>query len=243
MLRLRMPSATTVVAFIAGITVATAGTAGAARLITGKQIKNGSITQADLAKQIRSQLAKAGTPGPRGRRGVRGAAGAAGAAGPAGPPGGPQQLVKDANGAVVGTLLGASVGGTATVARDGGIWLYQSDGKLSGADDPGIYYKQSDCSGPAYLQSSEKTPVLLGRYRGARRYVSRPVANYELQAASAWQVAADTQEEKVSGLQLYYNGQQNGSTVCTVGSAFTGGLLTLTPVTAPPDFSPPLSIG
>ncbi len=46
-----------VLAFVLGLLIATAGTAGAARLITGKQIKDGSITSKDLSKALRKTLA------------------------------------------------------------------------------------------------------------------------------------------------------------------------------------------
>ena len=58
-----------VLTFILGLVVATAGTATAARLITGKQIKDGTISQKDLSKAVRAQLAKTGIPGPPGPTG------------------------------------------------------------------------------------------------------------------------------------------------------------------------------
>ena len=63
-------------AFLLGLLVATAGTATAAKLITGKQIKDGSITASDLSKAVRAQLAKAGERGPAGAPGAKGDAGA-----------------------------------------------------------------------------------------------------------------------------------------------------------------------
>lgn len=75
--------------FILGLLVATAATAGAASLITGKQIKDGSIAKKDLAKAVRAQLAKAGRAGPKGAPGAKGDAGPKGDPGPAtGPAGG-----------------------------------------------------------------------------------------------------------------------------------------------------------
>ena len=59
-------------AFVLGLVIATAGTATAARLITGKQIKDGSVASRDLSKSVRSQLSKPGVPGPRGLRGEAG---------------------------------------------------------------------------------------------------------------------------------------------------------------------------
>ena len=96
------PSPSMVVALIA-LAVAGAGGATAATLITGAQIKNGSITGADVkdnsltAKDIKGQLqgpqgatgaqGPAGTAGAKGDAGVPGPAGAAGAKGDAGVPG------------------------------------------------------------------------------------------------------------------------------------------------------------
>lgn len=62
------------------IAVVIAGSAGAARMITGGQIKNGSIGLADLSSGARAAL--------RGQRGLPGQAGPAGPSGPAGPVGG-----------------------------------------------------------------------------------------------------------------------------------------------------------
>ena len=59
-------------AFLLGLLIATAGTATAAKLITGKQIKDGSISSKDLSTAVRAQLAKAGVPGPKGDKGEPG---------------------------------------------------------------------------------------------------------------------------------------------------------------------------
>ena len=53
-------------AFLLGLLIATAGTATAAKLITGKQIKDGSISAKDLSKAVRAQLARTSTPGSKG---------------------------------------------------------------------------------------------------------------------------------------------------------------------------------
>ena len=60
------------VAFLLGLLIATAGTATAARLITGKQIKDGTIASKDLSKAVRAQLKKSGTAGRAGSPGVKG---------------------------------------------------------------------------------------------------------------------------------------------------------------------------
>ena len=75
-----------VLAFVLGVLVASAGTATAAKLLTGKQIKNGSIARKDLSTGVRAELSESAKPGPQGP---------AGPAGPQGPAG-----AKGANGAV-----------------------------------------------------------------------------------------------------------------------------------------------
>ena len=72
-------------AFLLGLLIATAGTATAAKLITGKQIKDGSISSRDLSKAVRAQLAKAGVSGPKGDAGPPGAKGDPGVKGDPGP--------------------------------------------------------------------------------------------------------------------------------------------------------------
>lgn len=73
------------VAFVLGVLIATAGTATAAKLITGKQIKDGSITAKDFSKAVRAELAKARVPGPAGATGATGTTGATGSQGIPGP--------------------------------------------------------------------------------------------------------------------------------------------------------------
>lgn len=70
-------------AFLVGLVVATAGTATAAKLITGKQIKDGSVAEKDLSKAVRAKLGRVAAAGPQGGQGVAGAQGPAGPAGPA----------------------------------------------------------------------------------------------------------------------------------------------------------------
>ncbi len=74
-------------AFILGLLIASAGTATAAKLITGKQIKDGSIGAKDLSKAVQVQLQKAGVSGPVGAPGSKGEPGAGGVRGPKGDPG------------------------------------------------------------------------------------------------------------------------------------------------------------
>lgn len=84
----RRPSPGAVVAVVA-VVLASAGSATAARVITGKQIKNSSITSADVKN--RSLLGGDFKPGelPAGARGPQGATGAQGPPGTPGAPGAP----------------------------------------------------------------------------------------------------------------------------------------------------------
>lgn len=74
-------------AFCVGVVIATAATAGAAGLITGKQIKRGTITARNLSPALRKQIAKAGKPGSQGQRGEQGPQGVPGTNGQDGAPG------------------------------------------------------------------------------------------------------------------------------------------------------------
>lgn len=85
----RLTSLSKYVALFAALAVVGAGTATAAKLITGKQIKNASITGKDLrAKSVAAKHlnpgAKAALQGPAGPQGATGAAGATGPTGPQG---------------------------------------------------------------------------------------------------------------------------------------------------------------
>ncbi|MCU0308812.1 MAG: hypothetical protein MUE51_13800 [Thermoleophilia bacterium] len=87
---MKRPSASMVVA-VTALSVALGGTATAAKLITGAQIRNGTITRADLAPSLRADLARPAVQsvaGPQGLPGPAGPQGPAGAPGPAGVNGG-----------------------------------------------------------------------------------------------------------------------------------------------------------
>ena len=71
-------------AFMLGLVIATAATATAAKLITGSQIKDGSISSKDLSRTVRAQLRKAGVRGLPGVQGAQGLQGAKGDLGPSG---------------------------------------------------------------------------------------------------------------------------------------------------------------
>lgn len=70
-----------VVALVA-VVLSVSGSAVAAKLITGKQIKNGTITKADLSKALQARLQATAQPGATGAKGDTGPKGDAGAPGP-----------------------------------------------------------------------------------------------------------------------------------------------------------------
>jgi hypothetical protein len=76
--------AAVVAAIVSAVVASATATAGTMALITGAQIKNGSVQLADL-----SPRAKRALRGQRGPRGLRGFTGPPGAQGPAGAPGAP----------------------------------------------------------------------------------------------------------------------------------------------------------
>jgi hypothetical protein len=79
----------TVIILVAALFVVLTGTATAAKLITGAQIKDGSIGLVDLsAKAKRALKGKQGPAGPQGLQGPAGAPGVSGAQGVPGPAGG-----------------------------------------------------------------------------------------------------------------------------------------------------------
>lgn len=112
-----------IVTFVIGVVVASAATAGAASLITGKQIKNGTISAKDLSKAVRQQLAKAGRPGAVGPQGLAGPTGPTGRTGPAGSPDtGTQVLTK------LATVDGAGSGLDADLFRGQSPAAFQKRG-------------------------------------------------------------------------------------------------------------------
>ena len=135
-------------AFMLGLVIAAAGTATAASLITGRQIKDGTITRRDLAKALQRQLAAAGARGPAGPAGAPGAAGAQGAPGVTGPPG-PALPVRDGAGASLGQFVSlVNATSTWTVLRDGGLYDYAADGTLQHHGD--VVFRSLDCTGTPY---------------------------------------------------------------------------------------------
>ena len=115
--------------FVLGLAIATAGSATAARLITGKQVKDGSITAKDLSKSLRRQIARTGVTGP---------AGPQGAAGPSGPAAGYTKAEADARFLAIGATGAdaAKLGGKAPgdYVQGGGFSLFNETSASRGAD-------------------------------------------------------------------------------------------------------------
>jgi hypothetical protein len=164
------------IAFVAGLVLACAGTATAAKLITGKQIKDGTITSKDLSKAVQAQLAKAGAAGPAGAAGAQGEPGAKGAAGEPGPAG-PAGL----SGVEVKTMIQAvTSGGTGagTVACPPGKVVLSGGVTVAGGG-----------AGTSYVQRSAPTKVGFDK-DGKPVVFSYPVDG---QPANGWEFQAVNQ--------------------------------------------------
>lgn len=97
----RRPTPALIIAIVA-VVLALTGSAIAATVITGNQIKNGSIGLKDLSKKARKALK--GQKGQRGARGAQGPTGTAGTPGVAGTPGAPGEAVGYAMITAAGTV-------------------------------------------------------------------------------------------------------------------------------------------
>jgi hypothetical protein len=161
------------IAFVAGLVLACAGTATAAKLITGKQIKDGTITSKDLSKAVQAQLAKAGAAGPAGPAGASGEPGAPGPAGPTGPAGLAGVEVKSMIQAVAAGATGAG-----TVACPAGKVVLSGGVTVAGGG-----------AGTSYVQRSAPAKVGFGA-DGKPNVYSYPVDG---QPANGWEFQAVNQ--------------------------------------------------
>lgn len=125
-----IPSSSMVVAVIA-LLVAMSGSAVAASLITGEQIKDGTIQTKDLSKKTRVKLASAsgGERGPAGPSGQQGERGANGSAGQNGRDGVSQALVRR-----VENEVGAHSSGVAVAHCLSGEEAIGGGGSIDGVD-------------------------------------------------------------------------------------------------------------
>ena len=175
------------------------------------------------------------TVGPAGQNGTNGTNGTAG-------PPGPVINLHDAGGAVVGQFLAVfSEGGLRfMVLRDGGVWEYLGSGALNPFTGPPDF-TTADCTGTAYLYvpNAFTTQTWLTLTGGSYRVTYRTANSGVFGAARAWKSSGTTQP--VTATQLY---RRNDTGTCqTDGAPFTGDLVVMDEVTAPPDFAGPLTIG
>jgi hypothetical protein len=134
----------TAVAFLLGAFIATAGTATAAKVITGRDIRNGSISEKDLSVALRQKLSVQVIEGPRGDAGATGETGAGGPTGSAGAKGdagaagaaGPTGLTGETGGAGAAGLAGAT-GLTGPVGPAGPAGPPGDPGAPGATGDPG----------------------------------------------------------------------------------------------------------
>ncbi|HNE89093.1 MAG TPA: hypothetical protein PKL68_02640 [Actinomycetota bacterium] len=168
-----------------------------------------------------------------------------GKTGPQGNPGaqGPNLVVKDGTGKVLGKFLGVLPQGITiiSVEIDGGSYLYLPSGALyPGFSSSSPSFKNNTCTGPAYVSSSSasSTQFLTGSAGGPTRFVYRPTTPV-FGAPFAWQLTTTT--EAVVNQPLW---QLDSAGACVVDEAsFTGTLVTMASVTAPQDVPGPLTIG
>jgi hypothetical protein len=155
------PSASMLVAILA-VVLACGGSATAARLITGKQIKNNSVTSSDVrnnslrSKDVRNRslLAKDFKRGqlPRGAQGPQGLRGSTGATGPRGPAGFgvleyPFDFVQNVPTGTQDLLLAQCPAGTFPTGGDAGA----NASAVPNGDEPSVITQQAiafDAAGP-----------------------------------------------------------------------------------------------
>lgn len=164
--------------------------------------------------------------------------------GPQGNPGaqGPNLMVKDGNGQVLGRFLGTFPMGPLLVFVEinGGSYTYMPNGLLYPLGIQSPNFKDNACAGPAYVTSSSptSTSLITGSAGGPSRIVYRRT-NPTFGAPLAWQFSTTT--ENAVAVQLY---ERDSSGACTPdGAPYNGQLVKLESVPAPQDVPGPLTIG
>jgi hypothetical protein len=232
-----------VTVLVAGVVLAGAGSAGAATITACVNKKTGEM-RIRTGKAARKKCPKGtrklrwNTRGPAGRPGASGTNGTNGTNGPPGP----VINLHDASGAVVGQLLTVfSEGGLHyLLLRDGEVWDYLGSGQLNpytGGPD----FTTADCTGTAYLTvpNAYTKQTWLALIAGSYRVTYRTANSGVFGAPRAWKSSGTTQP--VTATQLYR--RDNTGTCETDGGPFTGDLVVMDEVAAPPDFAGPLTIG
>lgn len=241
------------VAGVVGVGVVPVSTAGAATITACVKSDTGDL-RIRFGAAAKRKCPKGWTrvrwssTGAAGKQGIPGTSGIPGIPGIPGQPGlaAPAFSVKDASGAVVGPLVSVFPSGGAIyfVLRDGGVYTYLGSGELfSLGGNPD--FKTPDCSGTAFIKYSPAGTFTLATsvklFGGTFRVVFRTNSAGTFGPASAWK-GHGTSENVAVAIQLYKRDSTTG--VCAAdGAPFTGDLIVLDSVPAPPDFVGPLTIG
>jgi len=200
---------------------------------------------------------KNGANGVNGKNGVNGINGTNGASGSNGQPLG----VRDATGKSLGLFAGfASLGlPIYQVLVDGGLYYYLPSGQLfpvplllglsSSSYSP--LFLDAACAGTAYAAApdADSATFLQSFLGGAARFVFRtgagssgplPTTTFDLGPASAWKLT--TTHSPATAAATWTLDDTTGACEAS-GSTFTGELIALASVPAPPDGVGPLSVG
>jgi hypothetical protein len=225
------------VGLVAGVGVGTAVPAQAKTVVACVKKSNGKVKILTSKKKQKKKCKKGWKKVSWNQTGATGPTGPVGATGPQGP----AQQVKDGTGKTLGKFLGIYPAGLPilSVLIDGGAYLYYPDGKVLPLGSVSPSFKTNTCNGTAYTESTspQTTAFLVGSVGGPSRVVYRPTSP-TVGPTSAWAFTATT--ENVVNLQTY---ELNNAGVCTaVAGLFTGTLIALQPVTAPPDVPGPLTV-
>lgn len=236
----------------AGIALVAAAPAAAATITICVKSKSGEVRFRSGAA-AKKKCAKGwkrvrwSTTGKKGAAGIPGIPGLPGTAGAPGQQGltAPAFSIKDATGATVGALVGFLPQGFPfySVLREGGVFQYLGSGEAFSLGSPPPKWKANDCSGTAYLTASGSlTPATWAKlFSGPFRTLFRTLSPAGVFGpTSAWKGSGAL--EAVVATQLYSRNSTTG--VCAPdGGAFSGDLVRLDPVPAPPDFVGPLTLG
>jgi hypothetical protein len=167
---------------------------------------------------------KKGATGPQGNQGAQG----------------PNLVVKDGTGKVLGKFLGLFPAGFALmfVEIDGGSYLYAPNGTVYPFGGGSPAFKTNTCTGTGYVRSSspQSTQLITGSAGGPTRLVYRK-SDPPLGPTFAWAFTATT--ETVN--QVMYTLDSAGN--CVADGNHNGTIVALQSVAAPPDVPGPLTIG
>ncbi len=163
-----------------------------------------------------------GDTGPQGNQGAQG----------------PNLVVKDGGGNVLGDLVGTLPMSleVVMVRVNGGIYMYRFDGVVYPMGSPA--YKNNTCSGTAFIPSTSATTTafLTGSAGGPSRLVYRPTSP-GMGPVAAYQFTTTTENVNQNMWELDDTG------TCVAGTPHNGTLVALQQVASPPDVTGPLTIG